>query len=109
VGAKPDEWRDFVDGIASGDRTDACRQMSRRLGIKRGARPPSGQLGRRCDGLGLGRRDQDRVVPLMADVLQNPRSDHERYIGTHMIPNIHGVDPSDGSAPTIQKVATIET
>jgi hypothetical protein len=33
--AKPDEWRVWVDSIASGDRADAHRQMMRRLGIKR--------------------------------------------------------------------------
>ena len=33
--AKPDEWRAWVDSIASGDRADAHRQMMRRLGIKR--------------------------------------------------------------------------
>jgi hypothetical protein len=32
---KPDEWRAWVDSIASGDRADAHRQMMRRLGIKR--------------------------------------------------------------------------
>ena len=33
--AKPDEWRAWIDSIASGDRADAHRQMMRRLGIRR--------------------------------------------------------------------------
>ncbi len=33
--AKPDEWRAWVDSIASGDRADAHRQMMQRMGIKR--------------------------------------------------------------------------
>ena len=36
--AKPDEWRAWVDSIATGDRADAHRQMMRRMGIKRESR-----------------------------------------------------------------------
>ena len=45
----------------------------------------------------------------MADLQQNPRSEHERYIGTQVIPDLHGVDPSAGPPPMMQKVATIES
>jgi len=47
--------------------------------------------------------------PLLADLLHNPRSEHERYIGTHVIPDFHGVGPSAGPPPMMQNVATIET
>jgi hypothetical protein len=53
--------------------------------------------------------DQDRVAALLADLLQNPQSGHERYIATHVIPDRHGVDPAAGPPPMMQKVATIET
>ena len=46
---------------------------------------------------------------LMADLVQNPQSEHERYIATHVIPDIHGADLSAGPPPTVEKVATIET
>jgi hypothetical protein len=53
--------------------------------------------------------DQDRVPELMADLMQNPQSEHERYIATYVIPDIHGADPSAGPPPMVQKDATIET
>jgi hypothetical protein len=107
--AKPDEWRAFVDSIASGERADAHRQMLRRLGVKREhirhqASPAGDVMILVWEGV-----DQDRVAPLMADMLQNPQSEHERYVGTHVIPDLHGVDLSAGPPPMMQKVATIET
>jgi hypothetical protein len=107
--AKPDQWRAFIDSIESGERADAHRQMLRRLGIKREhiryQPSPAGDLMVLVwEGV-----DQDSVAPLLADLLQNPQSEHERYIGTHVIPDLHGVDPSAGPPPMMQKVATIET
>jgi len=107
--AKPDEWRAFIDSIAGGDRADAHRQMLRRLGIKREhiryqASPVGDVMVLIWEGV-----DQDRVAVLLADLLQNPQSGHERYIATHVIPDLHGVDPAAGPPPMMQKVATIET
>jgi hypothetical protein len=48
------------------------------------------------------------VAELLAGLVQNPQSEHERYIATHVIPDLHGVDPSAGPPPAMQKVATIE-
>ena len=45
----------------------------------------------------------------MADFMQNPQSEHERYIATYVIPDIHGADPSAGPPPMVQEDATIET
>jgi len=107
--AKPDEWRAFIDSIASGERADAHRQMLRRLGIKREyiryqASPAGDVMVLVWEGV-----DQDRVPLLLGDLLQNPQSDHERYIATHVIPDLHGVDPSAGPPPMMQSVATIES
>ena len=107
--AKPDEWRAWVDSIASGDRADAHRQMLRRLGINREdiryqASPAGNVMVLVWEGV-----DQDSVAPLLADLVQNPQSGHERYIATHVIPDLHGVDPSAGPPPVMQQVATIET
>jgi len=107
--AKPDEWRAWVDSIASGDRADAHRQMMRRLGIKREhirhqASPDGDVMVLVWEGV-----EQDRVAPLLAELVQNPQSEHERYIATHVIPDLHGVDPSAGPPPIMQEVATIKT
>src|SRR5262249_3931178 len=77
--AKPDEWRAWVDSIASGDRADAHRQMMRRLGIKREhirhqASPAGDVMVLVWEGV-----EQDRAPGLLADLVQNPQSEHERY------------------------------
>ena len=83
--------------------------MMRRLGIKREhirhqASPAGDVMVLVWEGV-----EQDRVPELLADLVQNPQSEHERYIATHVIPDLHGVDPSAGPPPVMQDVATIET
>jgi len=107
--AKPDEWRAWIDSIASGDRAGAHRQMMRRLGIKREhirhqASPAGDVMVLVWEGV-----DQDRVPGLLAGLVQDPQSEHERYIATHVIPDLHGVDPSAGPPPVMREVAAIET
>jgi hypothetical protein len=53
--------------------------------------------------------EQDRAPELLADLVQNPQCEHERYIATHVIPDLHGADPTAGPAPMVQNVATIGT
>jgi hypothetical protein len=53
--------------------------------------------------------DQGRAAELIGGMVQNPQSEHERYLATYVIPEIHGVDPTAGPPPAVQKVATIET
>lgn len=106
--AKPDEWRARVNSIASGERSDAHRQM-RRLGIKqehiRSKASPAGDVMTLVwEGV-----DQGRVAPLLASFLQNPQSEHERYIAAHVMPDLGGVDTSASAPPMMQEVATIET
>jgi hypothetical protein len=107
--AKPDDWRAFVQSIDTGERGDVHRQTLRRLGVKREnvfhqATPAGDVMVLVWEGV-----DQGRVAELLGDMVQNPQSDHERYLATHVIPEIHGVDPAAGPPPTIEKVATIET
>jgi hypothetical protein len=107
--AKPDEWRAFLTSIDTGERADAHRQMLRRLGVKREhvhhqATPAGDVMILVWEGM-----EQDRVTELLGDMVQNPQSDHERYLATHVIPDIHGVDPTAGPPPAVQKIATIET
>lgn len=107
--AKLDGWREFAREIESGDRSEAHREMLRRLGVKREhirvAPSPAGHLMILVwEGV-----DQERLGELMGDMLQHPRSDHERYVGEHVVPNLHGIDLSAGPPPMMEKVATIET
>ena len=80
--AKPDEWRAWIDSVDSGERADAHRQFLRRLGVKREhvryqASPAGDVMVLIWEGV-----EQDRVLELMADLVQNPQSEHERYIAT---------------------------
>ena len=107
--AKPDDWRAFVESIDTGDRSEAHRQALRRLGVKREnvfhqATPAGDVMVLVWEGV-----DQDRAAEQIGDMVQNPQSDHERYLATYVIPEIHGVDPTAGPPPAVQKVATIET
>ncbi len=107
--AKPGEWRAWIESVDSGERVDAHRQFLRRLGIKREhirhqATPDGDVMVLVWEGV-----DQDRVGAILADFTENPQSEHERYIATHVIPEIHGVNPSAGPPPIVQKDATIET
>jgi hypothetical protein len=106
--AKPDEWRAWADSIASGDRADAHREMMRRLGIRREhiryqASPAGDVMVLVWEGV-----EQDRVAGLLGDLVQNPQSEHERYIAAYVIPDLHGVDPSAGPPPVMANVATID-
>ena len=78
-------------------------------GNQTGAHPPSGSPAGDVMVLVWEGVDQDRVPQLLADLLQNPQSEHEHYIATHVIPDLHGADPSAGPPPMMQNVATIET
>lgn len=52
---------------------------------------------------------QDEIAGKMGAFIQSPQSEHERYIATPVIPEVHGVDPTAGPPPEMQTVATIET
>lgn len=106
--AKPDQWREFVDSANDGEHASAHRAFLKRMGVHREhvhhQSSPAGDLMVLIwEGV-----DQDQATSAMGDALQNPQSDHERYIATYVIPELHGVDPAAGS-PEMRKAATIET
>jgi len=106
--AKPQEWREFVDSAGSGERAEAHRGFLRRLGVKREhihhQSSPAGDLMVLVwEGV-----DQDAATAAMGEALQNPQSEHERYIATYVIPELHGVDPTAGPPPEMKKVHKIE-
>lgn len=53
--------------------------------------------------------DQDPADAAMGDATQNPQSEHERYIATYVVPELHGVDLTAGPPPELRRVATVET
>jgi hypothetical protein len=44
----------------------------------------------------------------MGELIQNPQSEHERHLVSHVIRELHGIDPAAGP-PKIEKIATVET
>ena len=104
--ARPDEWRAFCESAATGQRADSHRQMLRRLGVKREHIYLAGPQTMVLVWEGL---DQKEVGQKMADMLENPQSEHERYLATYVIPVVHGMDPSMGAPPEVEQIVTIET
>lgn len=107
--AKPDEWREFVESASNGERAAPHRAFLKRLGVTREhvhhQWSPAGDLMVLVwEGL-----DQDAADAAMGDATENPQSDHERYLATHVVPEIHGVDLTAGPPPEMRRVATIET
>ena len=106
--AKPEEWRAFCESAADGERAEAHRAFLGRLGITREhifhQSTPAGDLIVLVhEGVG-----QDEIAGKFGDFLQNPQSEHERYIATHVIPELHGVDPGAGPPPEARAVASID-
>lgn len=106
--AQADEWDAWVESAKSGDQAEGHRQMLSRMGITkehvfRQETPMGPIMVLVWEGV-----DQSAVGKLLGDILANPQSDHERYLGSHVIPVIHGVDPTAGPPPEMKKVATIE-
>jgi hypothetical protein len=107
--AKPREWREFCDSIASGERADAHREMLGRLGINREhifyqGTPDADVMVLVWEGV-----DQEQAAEVMGELIQKPQSEYERYHVSHVIRELHGVDPIAGPPPQIEKIATVET
>jgi hypothetical protein len=107
--AKPQEWREFCDSIASGERAGAHREMLGRLGVSR--EHIFHQTARDADVMVLVWEgvDQEQAAEGMGELIQRPQSDHERYLVSHVVRELHGIDPTAGPPPQIKKIATVET
>ena len=106
--AKPDEWREWVESASSGERAAAHRKFLGRLGVRREhirhQSSPAGDLMVLVwEGV-----DQDAAAAAIGDAFQNPQSEHERYIATYVVPEIHGVDLAAGPPPEMRTAAEIE-
>jgi hypothetical protein len=102
-------WQAFADEISTGARSDAHRAFLRRGGVRRETlfhqQTPMGDLMVLLwDGV-----DPDQLAAHFASMLQNPASDHERYLRDHVIPNVHGIDTKQPPPPPARQVADITT
>src|SRR4051812_11240970 len=100
-------WQQFTDEVTTGVRSDAHRAFLRRGGVSKETlfhqKTPMGDLMVLVwDGV-----DPDQLAAHFADALQNPTSDHERYLRDYMIPKVHGIDPTQPPPPPAQRVAEI--
>jgi hypothetical protein len=107
--AKPREWREFCDSIDSGERAGAHREMLNRLGVDREhifqqKTPDAEVMVLVWEGV-----DQKQAAEGMSELIQKPQSEHERYLVTHVVRELHGIDPTTAPPPKIEKIATVET
>jgi hypothetical protein len=106
---KTDDWRAFVQSAATGDKAEDHRTFLRRQGVTREnifLQPtPMGDLMILVwEGV-----DAKQMSDSMAELMQNPQSDYERWLVDHVVVKMHGVDPSQGTPPPVEHLATIDT
>ena len=102
-------WEAFADEISTGARSDAHREFLRRGGVRSETtflqQTPMGDLMVLVwDGVG-----PEQLGAHFASMLQNPTSDHERYLRDVVIPKLHGIDTSQPPPPPARQVAEITT
>jgi hypothetical protein len=106
--AQPTEWREFCESVATGERAEAHRAMLSRLGIscERIFHQKAGDTDIAVivwEGI-----DQEHAAKKMGELVASPQSDHERYLLSHVIRELHGVDPMAGPPPVTTEIATID-
>jgi hypothetical protein len=102
-------WQAFADEISTGARSDAHRAFLRRGGVRSETifhqQTPMGDLMVLVwDGV-----DPDQLGAHFSSMLQDPASDHERYLRDHVIPKVHGLDTDQPPPPPARKVTEITT
>jgi hypothetical protein len=107
--ADADAWQAFADEISTGARSDAHRAFPRRGGVRAETifhqQTPMGDLMVLVwDGV-----DPEQMAAHFGTMLQNPTSDHERYLRDDVIPKVHGIDTTQPPPPPARRVALITT
>jgi hypothetical protein len=102
-------WQEFADEISTGARSDAHRAFLRRGGVSKETlfhqQTPMGDLMVLVwDGV-----HPDQMAAHFGSMLQNPTSDHERYLADYVIPKVHGIDTEQPPPPPARQVAEITT
>jgi hypothetical protein len=108
--ADVETWQAFVDEVSTGGaRSDAHRAFLRRGGVSKETlflqQTPMGDLMVMVwDGV-----DNDQMAAHFGSLMQNPASDHERYLRDYVIPKVHGIDTKQPPPPPARQVAGITT
>jgi hypothetical protein len=107
--AKPREWREFCESIETGERSGAHREMLERLGVTREhifhqKAPAEDVMVLVWEGV-----DQEQAAEGMGELIKKPQSEHERYLVSHVVRELHGIDPTAAPPPQIEKIASVET
>ena len=100
-------WQAFADEITTGDRSEAHRAFLRRGGVSKETlfhqQTPMGDLMVLVwDGV-----DPEQLGAHFASMLQDPTTDHERYLRDVVIPKVHGMDTSQPPPPPARKVIEV--
>jgi hypothetical protein len=102
-------WREFAEEISTGERSDAHAEMLRRFGVTRERVFQQSMPGGDVMVLVWEGVEQEEAAAALREMVENPQSDHERYIVSHVVTNLHGVDPSAGPLPPVEQVSVVET
>jgi len=99
-------WQEFIQEINTGARAEEHRAFLRRGGVQTEhvfhQQTPMGDLAVLVwEGV-----DPEQLGTHMADLMQNPASDHERYLRDHVVGKIHGVDLTHGAPPPAQRLSS---
>jgi hypothetical protein len=100
-------WQAFIDEISTGARGDAHRAFLRRGGVRAERafhqQTPMGDLMVLVwDGV-----DPEQMAAHFGSILQNPTTDHERYLRDYVIPKVHGIDTAQPPPPPARQVTEI--
>lgn len=101
-------WEEFTDEISTGSRAEDHRAFLRRGGVTaehafRQQTPMGDLMVLVWEGV-----EPDQLGAHFASALQNPASDHERYLRDHVIPKVHGVDTTQPPPPPAQRKTSIK-
>jgi hypothetical protein len=102
-------WEAFMEEISEGSRSEAHRAFLRRGGVRTETvfhqQTPTGDLMVLVwDGV-----DPDQMAAHFASMLQNPASEHERYLRDYVIPKVHGIDLTQPPPPPARQLGVIAT
>jgi hypothetical protein len=102
-------WQAFADEVSTGARSEAHRAFLRRGGVSKETlfhqQTPMGDLMVMVwEGV-----SPEQQAAHLGSTLQNPASDHERYLRDYVIPTVHGIDTTQPPPPPGHQVSEIVT